>query len=91
MVNDVINTSDAYRANSLVYSKRRAAEIAISRQGIPHTRKGVQELGSGWLFISSINLLKSKNLLTLAYRNSSINSAAIHSKTTCLLSMVIFV
>jgi hypothetical protein len=68
-----------------VRSKIRAREIAISTEGIVHTRKGVRELGKGWLFISPINLLKSRNLLMLAYRKSIISNDEINSRIICLL------
>ena len=59
----IITISDPYRAKSLVYSKSSAIEMATSSNGMAHTRKGVQELGRGWLFIWSMKFLKSRNLL----------------------------
>jgi hypothetical protein len=52
------------------------------------TRNGVQEFGRGWLFISPIKVLKSINLLRLAYRNNSISRAEMHSSITCFLNIV---
>ncbi len=66
MVNSIISANDAYIPNSLVYSKINAIEIAISSRGMDHTRNGVHELGSGWLFICPMKVLKSRNLLMLA-------------------------
>jgi hypothetical protein len=72
-----------------VRSKRRAIDISISLQGINQTRKGVQELGRGWLFISPIKVWKSMNLLMLAYRKRSISKAEMHSMSICLLNIAI--
>jgi hypothetical protein len=88
MVKITIIIKEAYNPNSLVYSKRRRTEIEISDNGMAHTRNGVHELGKGWLFIWSMNVLKSRNLLMLAYRNSSISKAQTHSSVTCFLDIV---
>ena len=88
MVNITMTTKDAYKPNSLVYSNRSVMEMMISTNGIDHTRNGVQVLGRGWLFIWSMNVLKSRNLLMLAYRNSSISKAQTHSSVTCFLDIV---
>jgi len=79
---------DAYSPIRRVRSKRRAIHIRISLQGINQTRKGVHELGRGWLFISPVKVWKSRNLLRLAYRKSIISKAEIHSWSICLLNMI---
>jgi len=84
----VIKEKEIQKPNNRVRSRRTKMQINISLQGMIHTRKGVQELGSGWLFISPVNVWKSKNLLRLAYRKSMINKAEIHSRSTCLLNIV---
>jgi len=66
MVNKVIKARDAIKPAIRVRSKINATEMAISSEGTVQTRKGVQELGKGWLFISPMKRWKSRNLLTLA-------------------------
>ena len=88
MVKSVIKIKDAIKAGKRVRSNINARAITISREGMVHTRKGVQELGKGWLFISPMKRSKSRNLLTPAYRKSKINNAAIASSATCLLLMM---
>jgi len=80
--------NEIQKPNRRVRSRRTKIQIRISLHGMIQTRKGVHELGSGWLFISPVNVWKSKNLLKLAYRKSMINKAEIHSRSTCLLNIV---
>jgi hypothetical protein len=87
MVNIIMTISDPYRPSNLVYSKRRRNERTTSITGMVHTKKGVHDLGSGWLFIWSVKFLKSRNLLKLAYRKSPIINAQTNSINTCFLGI----
>jgi hypothetical protein len=84
-VNKVIRIREEMRPTMREGSKISAVEIRISVMGMAQTRKGVNLSGKGWLFISPMKWLKSRNLLRLAYMKSIINKAEIDSNTTCLL------
>ena len=79
MVNADISNNDAYKAGILVFSNINPMAIITSIKGMLHTRKGVIQLGNGWLFISPIKVLKASHLLTLAYKKSNINKEDIIS------------
>ena len=87
MVKSVIKIKDVINPGKRVRSNINARAITISRVEMLHTRKGVQELGNGWLFISPMKRSNSRNLLMLAYKKSKINNAAIASSVTFLLLM----
>ena len=57
-----------------------ARDSVISLHGMDQTRKGVQEFGRGWLFISFMKVRKSRSLLMLAYKKSNTNRLTMISR-----------